>query len=509
MWLIEDRHVDEGVLTRKEFWPRSFPGFGWELALSKTSSAAFELLRQKRELAARAKMKNDADEDGYKGELYLLRWLIAAAYAPVYFACNGDVERFPIISATRAIEMFRAWTLFGLESWTLQQMKDKNMWWERSFTDLFNKFNPLGESRRFIVIYTALLMEEVSGRKFQFNSQRKTDPNRALPPHQPRKSMGSPQDPHDPYGFLRVPEQEAPAPEKEDRNRITFADIGGQAKAKKELMKLAVSLNRPELYARWGGRAPRGVLLNGPPGTGKTLLARALADAVEVEFYNVSSSQVKDMWYSKSARNVDEVFAKARQTGGVIFFDEADGLFGARTDNQHKTHDEDGTVIAALNRNMDGFEPNDRVVVILATNFAKKLDEAATRAGRIDRFIEVPLPDAEGRKEIFKIHMRNTELRAVPWRQLFPDVDAEALIRETEGYNGADIAEVIRRAIEAKVFEEDELLTKMLENKAERENNEGISEMITTEDILREIRNYERKVNKKNNDSGLKSRIGF
>jgi len=259
--------------------------------------------------------------------------------------------------------------------------------------------------------------------------------------------------------------------------KVTFQEIGGLIEAKKKVMRLSTALKSPEKYKRWGTRPPRGIIFYGPPGTGKTLLAKALAADTNMPFYNIPCSQILSMWYSQSEKNVDEVFSEAKKTGGIIFFDEADALVPSRANpNQHEATNR---VIAALNRNMDGFEETDRVVVIFATNRLEDMDKAIVRAGRIDLLIEIPLPDKEARKEIFKIHIRKAE--KIARRTLFNNINIDLLVEKTENWSGADIAEVIRRT---------------LENKVEEEEVNGSANLVTTEDIVNEIIKYERRKDK-------------
>ncbi len=254
---------------------------------------------------------------------------------------------------------------------------------------------------------------------------------------------------------------------------IRFDSIGGQLHAKSEVMSLSAALNNPERYQRWGTKPPRGICLYGPPGTGKTLLAKALATEIKVPFYPVDASQLMSKWYGEAEKNIDRTFEAVRKTGGILFFDEADSLASSRS--APHAHEVTKRVVAALCRNMDGFKTLDKVVVFFATNRLEDMDPAVIRPGRIDRIIEVPLPDREGRREIFGIHLRSAE--QIASRKLFENLDIESLLDKTDEYSGADIAEIIRRVLEAKVREEDS----------------GRSPgLVTTGDILQEISSYER-----------------
>ncbi len=260
-------------------------------------------------------------------------------------------------------------------------------------------------------------------------------------------------------------------PEVPPSAEATFEQVGGQSAAKQEVMGLATALSNPEHYKRWGTKPPRGICLFGPPGTGKTLLAKALSKAARVPFYNVDSSQLMSKWYGESERNVDATFEEARKTGGIIFFDEADALAATR----NESHEVTKRVVAALCRNMDGFDASDKVVVFFATNRPQDMDPAVVRPGRVDRIINVPLPDRSGRSEIFTIHMEKA--RTLAGRELFKDIAIDELLDKTGEYSGADIAEIVRRVLEAKV-------------RAEEHGDK--TEFVTTDEFLAEISGYER-----------------
>lgn len=272
-----------------------------------------------------------------------------------------------------------------------------------------------------------------------------------------------------------------PAPVKSGRRKkkkvlppqITFDDIGGQREAKEELQELAADFKDPTLCIKWGSRPPKGICLNGPPGNGKTLLGRALAGVVNLPFFYVRMTDIFDKWVGNSEKNVQRIFDQAKQKGGVIFFDEADGLMGSRARSTHQRYE--SAVLAAINTNMDGFEPTSGVVVIFATNRLGDIDEATVRAGRIDKIIQVPLPKEADRKEIFLVHMRNAE--KVARRRLFEELDFDILIRKTRGFSGADIAEIVRRTLDAK----------------KRANRAGQDPgLAITDDIVSQILKYER-----------------
>jgi SpoVK/Ycf46/Vps4 family AAA+-type ATPase len=264
---------------------------------------------------------------------------------------------------------------------------------------------------------------------------------------------------------------------------VTFTDVGGQREAKNELMELAEDLKNPDLCKKWGTRPVKGVCLNGPPGNGKTLLARALANAVEVRFFHTKVSDIYDVWVGSSERNVAKLFEEAKRKGGIIFFDEADALLGSRA--HHSAQRWEAAVLAEINVQMDGFLPIDNVVVMFATNRIEDMDEAAIRAGRIDRIIQVPKPDEETRREVLEIHMRAAE--RVAERELFLEIKLETSIAATKVFSCSDVAEIVRRALAEK---------KRLDRAG------GNPSQVTTEELMCEISKYER--NKKD-----AKKIGF
>lgn len=254
---------------------------------------------------------------------------------------------------------------------------------------------------------------------------------------------------------------------------VSFEDIGGQAGPKREIQGLAFALKNPELYKKWGTKPPKGIILYGPPGTGKTLMAKALASQADARFFHIKASDIASKWYGESEQIVRSIFELASQNGGktIIFFDEVDAIAPQR----EGAHEVTKRVMSTLLENMDGIGANDNVMVVASTNRLEGIDPALLRAGRFDRWVEVPLPDEEGRRQIFGIHMNRAEV--VAERTLFESVSLDAIIPKTEKSSGADIAEIIRRVLEEKV------------------RQEGTGQqpiLVTTEDILREIKGYER-----------------
>lgn len=233
------------------------------------------------------------------------------------------------------------------------------------------------------------------------------------------------------------------------RGGIAFEDVGGQDEAKRELQAICLAIRDPESFHRWGARPPKGVLLYGPPGTGKTLLARCLAEEAGARFIHLRAADITSKWYGEAERRMQQAFDRARrETPAVIFFDEVDAIARSRDDSHEATH----RVVSTLLENMDGLEETQGVVVVAATNRPESVDPALTRPGRFDRLVEVPLPDREGRRSIFGVHLRKAERQA--GRPLFEPLDGagwDQLLDVSEGYSGAEIAEIVRRALEAKV----------------------------------------------------------
>ena len=234
-----------------------------------------------------------------------------------------------------------------------------------------------------------------------------------------------------------------------DRADLSFAEVGGQEEAKRELQLICLALADPEAYRRWGARPPKGVLLFGPPGTGKTLLARCLAQEAGAQFIHVRASDITSKWYGEAEKRLQQVFDRARkEQPTVLFFDEIDALARAREESHEATH----RIVSTLLENMDGLEQSQGVVVVAATNRPEVVDQALTRPGRFDRLVEVPLPDRSGRRAIFGVHLRKAERQAN--RALFEtlgDAGWEDILDASEGFSGAEIEETVRRALEAKV----------------------------------------------------------
>jgi ATPase family protein associated with various cellular activities (AAA) len=229
----------------------------------------------------------------------------------------------------------------------------------------------------------------------------------------------------------------------------SFADVGGQDAARAELETICLAVKQPDAFRAWGARPPHGVLLYGPPGTGKTLLARALAHEAGARFLHVRATDVVSKWYGEAERRMQQAFDRARaEAPAVIFFDEIDALARSRELSHEATH----RIVSTFLENMDGLREVEGVIVLAATNRPEAVDDALLRPGRFDRLVEVPLPGPGDRRAIFRVHMRRAERKA--GRELFEEPDEPrwaALLDATGGFSGADVAETVRRALEAKV----------------------------------------------------------
>jgi cell division protease FtsH len=221
--------------------------------------------------------------------------------------------------------------------------------------------------------------------------------------------------------------------------KVSFADVAGIDEAKEELQEVVEFLSTPEKFQKLGGRIPKGVLLVGPPGTGKTLLARAVAGEAKVPFFSISGSEFVEMFVGVGAARVRDLFAQAaKQAPCIIFIDELDALGKARGMNVMGGHDEREQTLNQLLVEMDGFEANQGVIIMAATNRPEILDPALLRPGRLDRQVLVDRPDINGREAILKIHSRNVLLS--------PEIDLRGIAGRTPGFVGADLANIINEA---------------------------------------------------------------
>jgi len=221
---------------------------------------------------------------------------------------------------------------------------------------------------------------------------------------------------------------------------VTFDDVAGIDEAKEEVTELVEFLKNPKRFQKLGGRIPRGVLLEGPPGCGKTLLAKAIAGEADAPFFSISGSDFVEMFVGVGASRVRDLFKQAKENSPcIIFLDEIDAV-GRRRGGGFNTggHDEREQTLNAILVEMDGFDANDQVIVIAATNRADVLDPALTRPGRFDRTVNVPLPDVAGRRQILGVHAKKVKLG--------PDVDLEKTARGTPMFSGADLAAIINEA---------------------------------------------------------------
>ncbi len=225
-----------------------------------------------------------------------------------------------------------------------------------------------------------------------------------------------------------------------DRVKVTFEDVAGVEEAKEEVAEIIEFLKNPKKFQRLGGRIPRGVLLVGPPGCGKTLLAKAIAGQADVPFFSISGSDFVEMFVGVGASRVRDLFKQAKENSPcIIFLDEVDAIGRKRGAGYvGGGHDEREQTLNAILVEMDGFDTNDQVIVISATNRADILDHALTRPGRFDRQIFIPLPDLKGRADILKVHSRKVTLG--------PDISLERLARGTPMFSGADLAAIINEA---------------------------------------------------------------
>ena len=225
----------------------------------------------------------------------------------------------------------------------------------------------------------------------------------------------------------------------ERHGRVTFEDVAGVDEAKHDLQEIVEFLRDPQKFQRLGGRIPRGALLVGPPGTGKTLLARAIAGEANVPFFTISGSDFVEMFVGVGASRVRDMFEQAKKNAPcIIFIDEIDAVGRHRGAGLGGGNDEREQTLNQLLVEMDGFEANEGVILIAATNRPDVLDPALLRPGRFDRQIVVPNPDVNGREKILRVHMRKVPLA--------PDVDPKIIARGTPGFSGADLANLVNEA---------------------------------------------------------------
>jgi cell division protease FtsH len=225
----------------------------------------------------------------------------------------------------------------------------------------------------------------------------------------------------------------------EDQVKVTFQDVAGCEEAKDEVTELVDFLRSPAKFQRLGGHIPKGILMVGPPGTGKTLLARAIAGEAKVPFFSISGSDFVEMFVGVGASRVRDMFETAKKHAPcIIFIDEIDAVGRQRGAGLGGGHDEREQTLNQLLVEMDGFEGNEGIILIAATNRPDVLDQALLRPGRFDRQVVVPLPDLKGREQILKVHMRKVPIG--------DDADARVIARGTPGFSGADLANLVNEA---------------------------------------------------------------
>jgi cell division protease FtsH len=225
----------------------------------------------------------------------------------------------------------------------------------------------------------------------------------------------------------------------EKHGRVTFDDVAGIDEAKEELEEIVEFLRNPQKFSRLGGKIPKGALLVGPPGTGKTLLARAIAGEAGVPFFTISGSDFVEMFVGVGASRVRDMFEQAKKNAPcIVFIDEIDAVGRSRGAGYGGGNDEREQTLNQLLVEMDGFEANEGVIIVAATNRKDVLDPALLRPGRFDRQVTVPNPDIKGREKILGVHARKTPLG--------PDVDLRIIARGTPGFSGADLANLVNEA---------------------------------------------------------------
>lgn len=260
------------------------------------------------------------------------------------------------------------------------------------------------------------------------------------------------------------------------RPDVPFTHIGGLQAAKAMLQGFTVALVNPELYRRWGIPPPKGVLLYGPPGTGKSLLAKALATSAEAIFYHLKLMNLTSKFGPNTGEILQEILTIAVREGkGVVFLDEADALALEHLLPPPQSREASARLVAALAERLDGLEEFSRIIVVAATNRIDAMDSSLVAPGRLDRLIEVPLPESPAQQEILNLLKARAEQDA--GRQLFAVLDYGIILPPMGGMSGAEISEIVRRALESKV------------HKAGAGEDPG---PVTAHDILNEIDGYRR-----------------
>ena len=240
-------------------------------------------------------------------------------------------------------------------------------------------------------------------------------------------------------GIMNVGKARAQVFDKENSKKVTFKDVAGLEEAKVEIMEIVDFLKKADKYKELGAKIPKGALLVGPPGTGKTLLAKAVAGEAGVGFLSISGSDFVELYVGVGASRVRDLFEQAKKNApAIVFIDEIDAVGRQRGTGLGGGHDEREQTLNQLLVEMDGFEANDGVIVMAATNRADILDKALLRPGRFDRQVYVGLPDVKGREEILKVHTKN--------KPLAPDVSLRVIAQRTAGFAGADLENLVNEA---------------------------------------------------------------
>jgi SpoVK/Ycf46/Vps4 family AAA+-type ATPase len=233
---------------------------------------------------------------------------------------------------------------------------------------------------------------------------------------------------------------------------MSFKDIGGLSHAKQEIAGLVYALKSPDLHKKWGTQPPNGVLLYGPPGTGKSLLAEALARESDAVFFHVRVTNVVTKWYAESWEVLQEVFKQVKESGRcILFLDEIDDLVFDRAAAE-ELRAASRRLVNSIGEQLDDIGRSGDILAVASTNRPDVVDPTLIRPGRIDRLIEVPLPENEEKREILQIHVGWAE--TIAGRKLFAELDCDAILARTVKMSGADIAEIVQKALEGKVQQE-------------------------------------------------------
>ena len=256
----------------------------------------------------------------------------------------------------------------------------------------------------------------------------------------------------------------------------SFGQIGGLPEAKVIIRSFVTALSDPELYKKWGIRPPKGVLIYGPPGTGKSLLARALATDAGAIFYHLKLMNLTSKFGPNTGELIQEILGVAKEQGrGVVFLDEADALSLEHLLPGGQAREASARLVAAVCERLDGLEPFSRIVVVAATNRTDSVDPSLVAPGRLDRLVEVTLPDGPAQQEI--LELTRTQAEQAAGRRLVSEIDYRSVLPPMGGMSGAEIAEVLRRALEQKV------------HAAGQGRDTGL---VTTQDLLQQIDAYRR-----------------